>query len=214
MSKKKMAETVADIRARTVAAGRPADSIKFVMGICIVTAASAAEAQSKLDAYRKVASDEAILAHLSAGIGIDLSKYDIDEPIRYEKTDANQTVLETLTRLADKVRPLREVVQEMAVAGKSAIVAGMPALVCDELESWMETGIDGFMVGRVVHPETFSDFIGLVVPELQRRGLHKKEYQPGSLREKFGLSATGQLPSHHIGASYRRAPAHDLKMAL
>jgi N-acetyl-S-(2-succino)cysteine monooxygenase len=32
-----------------------------------------------------------------------------------------------------------------------------------------------------------EDFVAEVVPELQRRGLHRTAYEPGTLRERMGL---------------------------
>ncbi len=57
--------------------------------------------------------------------------------------------------------------------------------MADELESWIaETGLDGFNLTRIVTPESYVDFIDLVIPELQRRGSYKTAYDNGSLREK------------------------------
>ena len=66
-----------------------------------------------------------------------------------------------------------------------------------------ETGIDGFNLTRQVMPETFVDFVELVVPELQRRGVYKRDYAPGTLREKlFGYP---RLNERHPAAAYRGA---------
>ena len=51
-------------------------------------------------------------------------------------------------------------------------------------------------------PECFTDFVELVVPELQRRGRLKTAYPDGTLRQK--LFGTGdRLAAPHPGASYR-----------
>jgi hypothetical protein len=53
-----------------------------------------------------------------------------------------------------------------------------------------------------VAPESINDFVDMVVPELQQRGIYKTEYRAGSLREKlFGGSARLQEP--HPGAKFR-----------
>jgi hypothetical protein len=71
------------------------------------------------------------------------------------------------------------------------------------LEGWVEdTGIDGFNLAYMLMPETFADFVDLVVPELQRRGRYKQEYRPGTYREKlFGRGP--RLAPPHPAASYR-----------
>jgi long-chain alkane monooxygenase len=71
------------------------------------------------------------------------------------------------------------------------------------LQSWVdETDIDGFNLAYAVTPDTFSDIVDWLVPELQRRGVYKHEYAPGTLREKlFGRGARLQAP--HPAATYR-----------
>ena len=65
-----------------------------------------------------------------------------------------------------------------------------------------ETGIDGFNLAYAVAQETFEDIVNYLVPELQRRGVYRKEYTPGTLREKlFGKGRL--LPAGHPGARYR-----------
>ena len=83
-------------------------------------------------------------------------------------------------------------------------VVGDAAQVADELQSWIdETGIDGFNLSRTVVPESFEDFVDLVVPELQNRGIYKTGYAEGSLRHKlFGQG--DRLPARHAAAQFRR----------
>ena len=85
---------------------------------------------------------------------------------------------------------------------RGPISVGSPATVADELESWMdETGSDGFNLGCAVMPETFTDIVDVLVPELQRRGVYKTDYAPGSYREKlFGRGP--RLAASHPGARF------------
>lgn len=85
-----------------------------------------------------------------------------------------------------------------------AIVVGSPTSVADQLESWVnETDIDGFNLAYAVTPETFSDFVEFVVPELQRRGIYKREYREGTLREKLYGPGRARLGDDHPAARYR-----------
>ena len=80
---------------------------------------------------------------------------------------------------------------------------GNAAQVADELQSWVEdTGIDGFNITRTVVPESFEDFVDIVVPELQDRGLHKTAYAPGTLRHKL-FGEGNRLPARHAGSRAR-----------
>ena len=77
--------------------------------------------------------------------------------------------------------------------------------VADQLQQWVEeTGVDGFNLAYAVTHESFTDFVELIVPELQKRRVYEKEYREGTLREKlFGFGS--RLPSEHPGAGYRLA---------
>ena len=98
---------------------------------------------------------------------------------------------------------MREIAQRRGFGSGSALIVGSPAEVADELETWIdETGIDGFNLASVVMPETFTDFVDLVVPELQRRGRMKNAYTAGTLRDK--LFARARLPSTHPANAFRR----------
>ena len=72
----------------------------------------------------------------------------------------------------------------------------------------METGIDGFNLAYTVLPECFEDFVDLVVPELQKRGVYKTAYAPGTLRNKL-FEAGDRVPDNHAAAGYRRLSQED-----
>ncbi len=65
-----------------------------------------------------------------------------------------------------------------------------------------DADLDGFNVARIVAHETFENFINLVVPVLQERGLYKTEYAPGTFREK--LFGSSRIPNEHTAGSFRR----------
>ena len=94
----------------------------------------------------------------------------------------------------------------MALGGIGPVFVGAPEEVADQLEAFAEaTDIDGFNLAYAVTPESFEDFVGLVVPELQRRGVYKREYHPGTLREKLFGAGRARLASPHPAARYRTA---------
>lgn len=196
-------ETVQTLRQAVADAGRPADAVKIVLGVSVVPGHTTAEAQDKDAEYRRYASPEAGVAHFCASTGIDLSTYDWDEPITVEQTNSIQTAVKTAKRLGWTRRSL---VQQYVLGGRYPAIVGDAVQVADELQSWVDdTGIDGFNLTRTVVPECFEDFIDLVVPELQARGLHKTQYTPGGLRHKlFGHG--DRLPHTHPAAAYRFNP--------
>jgi len=76
--------------------------------------------------------------------------------------------------------------------------------IADDLISWVdETDIDGYNLSRIVTPEGLEDFVDLVVPILQERGVYKHDYRQGTLREKL-FAASPLLPPNHPAAAHRR----------
>jgi hypothetical protein len=83
---------------------------------------------------------------------------------------------------------LRDLYNEIAVARGYPLVCGSPAAVADFMEEWFKDGaVDGFTLLPAHFPEAFDDFIDLVIPELQKRGLFRKDYQGTMLRDHLGL---------------------------
>ena len=85
-----IASASASIRSQAAALGRAPGDIKMFLGATIVTAETDAQAQEKFAEYQRYASSEAALVHAAASMGIDFNKFDIDEPIATEKSQANQ----------------------------------------------------------------------------------------------------------------------------
>jgi FMN-dependent oxidoreductase (nitrilotriacetate monooxygenase family) len=196
-------DIVADIRARTKAFGRDPHDIKMFVGATVVVAPTDAEAQDKLAEYREYASSEGALAHYSSSVGVDFSRYGPDEPIRFVNTNALRSNLEAITVRSGTEWTLRKLMQMMVLGSRQAPIVGSPSRVADELLAWVsEADVDGFNLSRTVIPECVEDFVALVVPELQTRGVMKRAYAPGTLREKlFGGAA--RLPASHPAARCR-----------
>jgi FMN-dependent oxidoreductase (nitrilotriacetate monooxygenase family) len=207
-TKQVIAPIVADIRRRAAAAGRnPAEILIFNM-LTVITAPTSAAAEAKFEDYRSYVSEEGALVLMSGWTGIDFSKLELDEPIRHSHQDAQTSALEAFT-IADPARvwTVREIAQHAAIGGRGPVVIGSPAEVADELIAWVEeTGVDGFNLAYAITPETFEDFVDLVVPELQERGRYKLDYAPGTLREKLYGPGRARLRPDHPAARFRWTP--------
>jgi long-chain alkane monooxygenase len=196
-------DIVADIRARTKAFGRDPHDIKMFVGATVVVAPTEAEAQDKLAEYREYANSEGALAHYSSSVGVDFSRYGPDEPIRFVNTNALRSNLEAITVRSGTEWTLRKLMQMMVLGSRQAPIVGSPSHVADELLAWVsEADVDGFNLSRTVIPECVEDFAELVVPELQTRGVMKRSYAPGTLREKL-FGGPARLPSSHPAARCR-----------
>jgi FMN-dependent oxidoreductase (nitrilotriacetate monooxygenase family) len=195
----KVRAQVDKVRAAAVAAGRSADAIKIFMGINVVVAPSEAEARDKLAEYQRHASPEAGIAHFSASTGIDLAGFGLDEPIVERKTNAIESVVKSFSGWTK-----RRLLEQHALGGRYPQAVGSPSQVADQLLAWIdETGLDGFNLTRTVTPESYLDFIELVIPELQQRGRYKTAYADGALRHKlFGQGP--RLAAPHPAAHWRQ----------
>ena len=194
-------EQVDKVRASAVAAGRNPDDIKVFMGLNVIVGPTEEAARAKYAEYLNYASAEAGLAHFAASTGIDFADYALDEPIQHVKGNAIQSATKILKN-NDWTR--QKLLDQHALGGRYITLIGSPEQVADELESWIaETGLDGFNLTRIVTPESYEDFIDLVIPELQRRGSYKTAYEHGTLREKLFEDGVARLPERHAGAAYR-----------
>ena len=189
---------VRDLRQRSAELGR-GQILVFAM-LTIIVASTEAEAVEKLNEYRSYIDYEGALALMSGWTGVDLSTYDLDDELRSTKTNANQSALESFTvSEPDRRWKIREIAEFVGLGGRAPVVVGSPTQVANLLQRWIEeTDVDGFNLAYAVMPETYENIIDLLVPELQHRGVYKKEYRPGSLREKlFGQGPF--LPETHPG---------------
>ena len=194
---------VDDIRRQAVGFGRQPDDVKVFVGATIVTGRSQKEAQEKFEDYRRHASSEGALVHAAASLGIDFSKYDLDEPIETGKSSAILSNVEAMNRTAGPQWTKRKLLEQMVLGSRQAPMVGSAEEIADALVRWTtEAGVDGFNLSRTVVPECFDDIIALVIPILQERGLYKTGYAQGSLREK--LFGAPRLPESHVAAGFRK----------
>jgi len=204
LSPANLAATVADIRAQTAAVGRDPHDVKMFQIATVVVGRTEQEARDKLEDYRRCASVEGALLHLSASMGVDLSKYEMDEPIRYEKNDANNSFMDALTKRAvDTAWTRRRIIDQVVLGSRWQPIVGSAAQVADAMQALVaQCDIDGFNLSRTVMPECVEDFVDLVVPELQARGVYKTAYAEGTLREKLYGAGRAYLPvAHPAGAA-------------
>jgi alkanesulfonate monooxygenase len=195
---------VKSIREQAAAAGRDPSQLKILALATPIIGRTTADAREKHAEYLRYVSHEGALTLMSGWVGVDLSKLALDDVVRYVKTDANQSALESFTT-ADPNREwtVRQLAEKVAIGGRSPVMVGSGADVAEEMMSWVdETGIDGFNLAYVVMPESFTDLVDLVIPELQSRGRFKTAYRHGTLREK--LHGTPRLPASHPAAAFRR----------
>jgi FMN-dependent oxidoreductase (nitrilotriacetate monooxygenase family) len=187
-------------RAAARAAGRDPDQPLVYAQALIVTAPSAAEAQAKYRDYLDHVDVEAALALLSGWTGVDFSRLPLDATVDYIDTDAGRTALASLSAAdPDRRWTVREAARFIGLGGRGPVLVGDPAQVADQLDAWQaETGADGFNLAFAIAHESMRDVVELVVPELQRRGRYRSEYDGGTLRSQL-LGKGDRLAPQHPG---------------
>jgi alkanesulfonate monooxygenase SsuD/methylene tetrahydromethanopterin reductase-like flavin-dependent oxidoreductase (luciferase family) len=150
-------------------------------------------------------SEEGALVLMSGWTGLDFSKYRPDEPILHSRQDAQTSALEAFTIAdPDRVWTVRKIAKHAAVGGRGPVVVGSPEEVAEELIAWVEeTDVDGFNLAYAVMPETFTDFVDLVVPELQRR---RRAFSQAQATANLVIGWPGRLPgkSQSFGRASRQ----------
>jgi alkanesulfonate monooxygenase SsuD/methylene tetrahydromethanopterin reductase-like flavin-dependent oxidoreductase (luciferase family) len=200
-------DNVADVRRRAEALGRSGDQIKAYGMAVVIVGKTREEAERKAEEYSQFTRAEGYLAHAGGG-GIDLAAYpkeakiadilaDENRPGRGSKEDiggrysAGATVGEALKAVTRFDRP-------------PFFAIGTPSEVVDTIERWVEeTDLDGFNLRQFLTPGTAEDFIELVVPELQKRGLYRTKYEDGTLRERLFGQGNARVFPEHPAARYR-----------
>jgi FMN-dependent oxidoreductase (nitrilotriacetate monooxygenase family) len=186
----KAKELYADIKGRLVKAGRERDSLKILPAALIIVGDTIEDAKAKrLDLDSRVHYDTAI-SSLSINLGSDASKFDPDGPLPDDIPESNASHTARLGVIAlakEENLTVRQLAQRMGGFAGLAFV-GTPQSIADEMAIWLrEEACDGFTVCLPFLPQGLDDVTQRLVPELQRRGLFRKDYEGTTLREHLGL---------------------------
>lgn len=181
-----------DLKGRLAKFGRTPDSLKIMPGVFVVVGETEALARQKFEAFQALVEPEVGVALLGRMLGnFDLSGYPLNGPLpELPLTDSGQQSRQKLlTELAGRENlSLAELGRKIAGGRGHYSLIGTPVQIADQLQEWFEQGAaDGFNVLVPHLPGGLEDFADYVVPELQRRGLFRTEYEGTSLRENLGL---------------------------
>jgi len=176
-------------------AGRDPDLVRVMPAVYCVTAETRALAEEKAAYIEQLARPADTLVLLSEALNYDFAEKGLDEPL----TDKDLAMMSGVQALRDRVvrlsgNPHPTTRDFISYSGRGTLreftrFAGSPTDVADALEEWFTTGAcDGFVLAATHMPGAYEDFVRLVVPELQRRGLFQREYAGVTLRENLGLS--------------------------
>ncbi|OPH58405.1 hypothetical protein BC351_23940 [Paenibacillus ferrarius] len=185
----------ANVKQRMQKYGRSRDELKILPGFSPIVGVTQAEAREKEEQLTQLASIELGLVRLSNLFETDLRRFPLDVPLDLEALPPIDQVKGQKARFqmfCEMVQQhnltLRQLILRTASARGHYTVAGTPEHIADVMEEWMtKEAADGFNVMPPYFPDGFEDFVNLVVPELQRRGLFRTEYTGRTLRDHLGL---------------------------
>ena len=164
-------------------------------GLSTVLGSTEAEARARRELLDDVLPDAYARGRLAGQLGISLDGLPDDRPIPLEllpepdQAGGSQTFYRVVRDIIVAERPtLRQLLKKLSGGGGHRIVVGTPEQIADDIETWFRYGAaDGFNVMPDVLPSGFDDFAAHVVPELQRRGLFRRDYDGSTLRDHLGL---------------------------
>ncbi len=179
------------MKAQAARHGRRADQTKIMPGVFPVVGRTQSEAEDKYAVLQDLVDPVVGLGLLTGLLGdVDISAFPVDGPLpelppTQGSISRQQLVYEQARRQGLTIRQLY---QSVAGGRGHRVLIGTPASIADALEDWfVNDAADGFNVMPPYLPDGLTDFVDLVVPELQRRGLFRTEYEGTTLREHLGL---------------------------
>ncbi|MFJ9531146.1 LLM class flavin-dependent oxidoreductase [Herbaspirillum sp. NPDC101396] len=179
----------ADVKGRMDALGRNRDHLKILPGALVVVGDTLEEARAIRARLDGLVHYESAIASLSIALGHDASQFDPDAALPdIPDSNASKSARERVIALARRENPtVRQLAHRLGGYSGLALV-GTPASIADEMEEWLDSGgSDGFNVMFPWLPGGLDEFVDKVVPELQRRGIFRREYEGKTLRENLGL---------------------------
>src|SRR5262249_33441164 len=174
----------ADFKAEIARCGRDPEHVKVTQLVNTVTAATKAEAEDRWAAIDRLPLEIDALSLLSEALNFDFATKGMDEPF----TDAELSAMSGLQGIRDRVLVVKKnptAREFIKISGRGRVhnpIVGGPKEVADRLEEWFAApACDGFVVSATHVPGAYEDFVRHVIPELQRRGLFRREFERTSL---------------------------------
>jgi FMN-dependent oxidoreductase (nitrilotriacetate monooxygenase family) len=180
------------IRERMEAFGRDPNACKILFGMQPIIGDTEAQAQDKQAEHNELVPLEAGLTILSAHLDFDLSVVGLDDDMTARSEPELHRMRTRFLKPDGSGMTLREVAQRHGQSVGLPQFVGTAHSIADQMEAYMETaGGDGFMLSPIYSPGAIEEFVDQVVPELQRRGLFRREYQGSTMRELLRQGEVG-----------------------
>ena len=172
-----------DIHERMRAIGRDPSEIRVLPTLSVVIGETEAIAREKAAFFETLIDPELVLASSSTLLGVDLSRVETAEQAEAEA--GNRGIAGSRDRMSQVARS-QGISFAAAIRKPRGLLAGTGSQIADVMEDWFTGGAcDGFVLPPTTFPTTYEDFARIVTPELQRRGLLRREYAGRTLRENL-----------------------------
>lgn len=174
--------------------GRTEDELHILHGISPIVAETEERAIQKFHDLQKLIDPYESLKFVSGYMGnVDFSKYSLDTPaylVEFPSVNSIQSHFNEMKKIIGEEKHLTvgDLYTRFFPPARKDGFVGTPEQVADEMEKWFkEKGADGFMIQFPLLPAHLEDFVELVVPILQKKGIFRLEYEGNTLRENLGL---------------------------
>ena len=182
----------ASLKQRVVRRGRSPDEVCVLPGVMPIVAETDAKAMALLNQLQSFVDSSVASEMLYARLNIHATAENLDKPLPDDMPlpDGGHTFARNMIAKARRENlTMRDLYNLVAAARGHLVVCGSPKTIADTFEKWFTEGAaDGFNILPPYFPGGLSDFVDMVVPELQTRGLFRKEYSGTTLRDHFGLA--------------------------
>ena len=180
-----MQEFYTDIKTRMEKRGRRPEECAILPGVSVVLGETESIARERADYLDSLINPHLNRAATSSNVGADISK--LKEGVTLASLQGNQGMQGSEDVLRQHMKAENITFAQAAEnRGRGRELVGTAEMVADRLQEIFESGVcDGFVVSPVNHPGMFEQFCRSVVPELQRRGLFRKDYTGKTLRENL-----------------------------
>lgn len=171
--------------------GRAPQACKILPGIMPIVGATQREAEEKRRLLDELVNPLAGLSFMSASMNYDLSRHDPDElfPDIFDAISGSKGRFAwVISEARRQGQTLAEVAKRYAASASFPVLVGTAESIANEMIAWVENqACDGFVLMPADMPASLNDFADYVVPELQRRGAFRTDYQGSTLRDHLML---------------------------
>lgn len=193
----------ANLKEQCATAGRDPESLKIAHLINTFVAPTRAEAEDKVALAQSLPLEADSLMLLSEALNFDFGSKPLDEPFTHEELESMSGLHAMRDRVIEVKGPNPTIRDFIEVTERGQVRdpwVGSAVEIADRMQEWFEApACDGFVIAASCVPGSYEDFVRLVVPELQKRGIYHKDYAGNTLRENLGF------PRPEVGAWRKRA---------